>query len=71
MDLTWSAQDEQFRAEARNWLAANVPRQPLPSGDTAEGCAAHLAWERALHADRWSVVSWPKEYGVREASTWQ
>ncbi len=37
MDLTWSAQDEQFRAEARDWLEANVPRQPLPSGDTARG----------------------------------
>ncbi|MFJ8207365.1 acyl-CoA dehydrogenase family protein [Micromonospora chalcea] len=71
MDLTWSAQDEQFRAEARDWLAANVPRQPLPSGDTAAGFAAHLEWERALHADRWSVVSWPQEYGGREASIWQ
>ncbi|MCX4388119.1 acyl-CoA dehydrogenase family protein [Micromonospora peucetia] len=71
MDLTWSAQDEQFRAEARDWLAVNVPRQPLPSGDTAEGFAAHLEWERALHADRWSVVSWPREYGGREASIWQ
>ncbi|RLK09853.1 hypothetical protein DER29_6415 [Micromonospora sp. M71_S20] len=71
MDLTWSAQDEQFRAEAREWLAANVPRQPLPSGDTAEGFAAHLEWERTLHADQWSVVSWPREYGGREASIWQ
>ena len=71
MDLTWSTHDEQFRQEARAWLQANVPSGPLPSGDTAEGFAAHLEWERRLHADRWSVVSWPEAYGGRDASIWQ
>lgn len=71
MDLTWSPEDEQFRDEAREWLTANVPTEPLPSGDTAEGFAAHLDWERKLHANRWSVVSWPAAYGGRDASIWQ
>ena len=49
MDLTWSDSEEAFRAECREWLADNVP-SGLPSGDTREGFAAHLEWERLLHA---------------------
>ncbi|MEU6536122.1 acyl-CoA dehydrogenase family protein [Streptomyces sp. NPDC047000] len=67
MDLTLSPADEAFRAEARAWLAAHVPVAPLPSLETAEGFAAHRAWEAELAADRWSVVSWPEEYGGRGA----
>ncbi|MEU8501262.1 acyl-CoA dehydrogenase family protein [Streptomyces lavendulae] len=65
MDLTESAQAAAFRAEARAWLAAHVPRRPLPSLETAEGFEAHREWEALLAADRWSVVSWPEEYGGR------
>jgi alkylation response protein AidB-like acyl-CoA dehydrogenase len=68
LDLTYSAAEDAFRAEARAWLEANVPRQPLPSGDTAAGFALHKHWERKLFEARWAVVSWPKEYGGREAS---
>ncbi|WP_028921846.1 acyl-CoA dehydrogenase family protein [Pseudonocardia acaciae] len=71
MDLTWSAAQEEFRAAAREWLEANVPAEPLPSGDTREGFAAHLEWERRLYDARWSVVSWPGEYGGRDASLWE
>ncbi len=70
MDLTFDDAEQAFRAEARRWLEANVPG-PLPSGDTAEGFAAHLEWERRLFADRWAVVSWPEEYGGRGASLWE
>ncbi|ANP54453.1 alkylation response protein AidB-like acyl-CoA dehydrogenase [Streptomyces griseochromogenes] len=68
MDLTHTPADEKFRVEARAWLRAHVPRAPLPSLETAEGFAAHRAWEAELAADRWSVVSWPEEYGGRAAS---
>ncbi|MFF2777272.1 acyl-CoA dehydrogenase family protein [Streptomyces sp. NPDC058052] len=68
MDLDFSAADDAFRAEARAWLAAHVPTTPLPSLETAEGFAAHRAWEAELAADRWSVVSWPEEYGGRGSS---
>ncbi|MFF1739022.1 acyl-CoA dehydrogenase family protein [Streptomyces mirabilis] len=67
MDLTLSPADEAFRAEARTWLAAHVPRTPLPSLETEEGFAAHRVWEAELAADRWSVVSWPEVYGGRGA----
>jgi alkylation response protein AidB-like acyl-CoA dehydrogenase len=70
MDLCWSPAEQAFRGEARGWLKANVPRG-LPSGDTRAGFAAHLEWERALHAARWAVVSWPRQYGGRDASLWE
>ncbi len=70
MDLRWSESEEAFRAEVRGWLAANVPHD-LPSGDTRDGFAKHLDWERRLYDARWAVVSWPAEYGGRNASLWQ
>ncbi|MGI5348882.1 acyl-CoA dehydrogenase family protein [Streptomyces sp. CA-250714] len=68
MDLEFSPAEEDFRAEARAWLAAHVPAEPLPSLETAEGFAAHRAWERELYDGGWSVVSWPRAYGGRGAS---
>ncbi|MEV0266099.1 acyl-CoA dehydrogenase family protein [Streptomyces sp. NPDC050617] len=71
MDLDFGAEEDAFRAEARQWLAGHVPAVPLPSLETREGFAAHREWERTLHADRWSAVSWPEEYGGRAASVLQ
>ena len=68
MDLTYSERENAFRAEARAWLEANVPKEPLPSFDTAEGARAHRAWERRLHTGGWAMVPWPKEYGGRGAN---
>ncbi|MEU9038753.1 acyl-CoA dehydrogenase family protein [Streptomyces sp. NPDC048352] len=67
MNLDHDPEVEAFRAEARDWLRARVPARPLPSLETGEGFAAHREWEAQLHADRWSVVSWPEEYGGRGA----
>ncbi|EMF55359.1 MULTISPECIES: acyl-CoA dehydrogenase family protein [Streptomyces] len=67
MDLAHPPADEAFRAEARAWLRAHVPPEPLPSLETAEGFAAHRRWEAELAADRWSVVDWPAAYGGRDA----
>ncbi|GAA3791222.1 acyl-CoA dehydrogenase family protein [Streptomyces coacervatus] len=67
MDLAFTQDEEAFRAEARAWLMDRVPRAPLPSLETAEGFAAHRAWEAELAADRWSVVNWPREYGGRDS----
>jgi alkylation response protein AidB-like acyl-CoA dehydrogenase len=68
MDLTFTEKEEAFRQECRSWLEANVPKGHLPSGDTHEGFALHVEWEKKLFADRWAVVSWPKQYGGREAT---
>ena len=32
---------------------------------------AHREWERLLFDSGWAVVSWPREYGGREASLWE
>jgi len=71
VDLTWTDEETAFRAECRAWLEANVPDRPLPSGDTAEGFALHVEWERKLFDARWSVVSWPAAYGGRDATLWE
>jgi alkylation response protein AidB-like acyl-CoA dehydrogenase len=71
MDLSYSAGEDTFRAGAREWLAANVPDPALPSGDTRDGFAQHLEWERKLFDARWAVVSWPEQYGGRDASLWE
>lgn len=68
MNLDLSPEEQRFRDEARAWLAEHVPVEPLPSMDTAEGFAAHQEWERRLAEARWSVVSWPAEFGGRDAS---
>jgi alkylation response protein AidB-like acyl-CoA dehydrogenase len=71
MDLSFSPEEDAFRAECRAWLDANVPRPALPSGDTRTGFIAHLGWERALFDARLAVVSWPQEFGGRDASLWE
>ncbi len=68
MDLDLSESELAFQAEARRWLEANVPDEPLPSMDTEAGFRAHQEWEARLAEARWSVVSWPSAYGGREAS---
>lgn len=71
LDLRPTEQEEAFRVEVRRWLHEHVPREPLPSGDTAEGFALHVEWEKKLFADRWSAVSWPRAFGGRDASLWE
>ena len=77
MDLTWTDAEQAFRTEARAWLREHLElwREQcggvIHSGDTREGFAQHLVWERMLFEDRWAVVSWPKAYGGREASLWE
>src|SRR5207249_8997759 len=77
MDLTWTEDEEAFRAEARGWLESHLAEwhdriggRPL-SGDTREGFDQHLVWEHMLFEDKWAVVSWPSQYGGREASLWE
>lgn len=68
MDLDLSESELAFQQEARDWLAANVPAEPLPSLDTPEGFVLHQEWEARLAEARWSVVSWPEHYHGRGAS---
>ena len=49
MDLDLSPETLAFRAEVRDFLAAHVPRTPLPPMDTAEGFAASVTSTTAGH----------------------
>lgn len=56
-----------FRAEARAWLANNVPSQKAPlDGQAAREYA--LNWQRIQYEGGWAGLSWPKEAGGRGLS---
>jgi alkylation response protein AidB-like acyl-CoA dehydrogenase len=67
MDLSYTPKQQAFRQEARAWLEAHVPAEPLASFDTAEGFARHREWEAELNAGGFAMVPWPLEYGGRGA----
>jgi alkylation response protein AidB-like acyl-CoA dehydrogenase len=71
MDLELGPETVAFRDEVREFLRANVPSPALPSMDTPDGFEAHRAWEHTLADARLSVVSWPAEFGGRDASLTQ
>ncbi|MFC6010012.1 acyl-CoA dehydrogenase family protein [Nocardia lasii] len=68
MDLDIDSAAREFQLEVRSFLADHVPAAPLPSMDTREGFAAHREWEATLAEARLSAVSWPREFGGRDAS---
>jgi alkylation response protein AidB-like acyl-CoA dehydrogenase len=74
LDLRFGAEHEAFRAEAREWLTerldgpfAGVRGRGGP-GDEDSCVEERREWERELGAGGWIGLSWPKEYGGREAS---
>lgn len=68
MELVYTAKQNQFRAEVREWMNANVPAEPLQSFDCKEGFDQHIAWEKTLASGNWGMVTWPEEYGGRNCS---
>jgi alkylation response protein AidB-like acyl-CoA dehydrogenase len=68
MDLSFSPSEEAFRAEFRDWLGANRPRQSREPKTLAEEVARLIEWQRLLAAGRWVGVHWPQEYGGRGAT---
>jgi alkylation response protein AidB-like acyl-CoA dehydrogenase len=71
VDLSFTPEQEAFRADARAWLTASVPAAPLASMDTPDGFEQHRAWEATLNSGGWSAVWWPREYGGRGADLMQ
>lgn len=66
MDLDLTPDQRAFREEARAWLAANVPSEPLVADSTPEGFAQHRAWEKRLYEAGYAAIGWPKAYGGRD-----
>jgi len=70
LEIRFSPAEEAFRAEARDWIRANVPRTPRPTELRAR--AEHdRAWQRRMHDGGWAGIAWPREYGGRGANLMQ
>jgi alkylation response protein AidB-like acyl-CoA dehydrogenase len=67
VDLTYTAEDEAFRAEVRSWLEAEVPAHgpPPPPGDWTARRAYDTEWQRKLHDAGFAGLHWPAEFGGR------
>ena len=68
---------ELFRAEARDWLEANFPKEL--AGDTARQTAsmmgakeldtAQTQWKERMGEKGWGVPTWPERYGGRDGDS--
>src|SRR5688572_25789719 len=72
MDFTDTKDEAAFRDEVRTWLADHLVGEFAelgggggPADET--GWDVRLEWERLLGRDRWVGLSWPEEYGGRNA----
>jgi alkylation response protein AidB-like acyl-CoA dehydrogenase len=74
MDLSFSPEDEEFRAEVRAWLAANLRGEFAElvgtggPGREHEHIEARTAWERRLGEAGWIGLGWPESDGGRGLS---
>jgi alkylation response protein AidB-like acyl-CoA dehydrogenase len=73
MDLNLSAEELQFRKEFRAWIEAHVPLDwPTWREKPMDVSFPYLrAWQRKLYEGGWAAVSWPKEFGGRDATLMQ
>jgi alkylation response protein AidB-like acyl-CoA dehydrogenase len=77
VDLSYSAEDEAFRAEIRGWLERRLTgrwaelRGLGGAGRDHERFDDRLEWNRLLAEHGWTCVGWPEEYGGRGLSLWQ
>jgi alkylation response protein AidB-like acyl-CoA dehydrogenase len=61
MDLNYTAEDTAYRAEVRQWLADNLPREKLTTLEQKK------QWHRKLYEAGYLGMGWPRAYGGREA----
>jgi alkylation response protein AidB-like acyl-CoA dehydrogenase len=72
MDFRDTPAEAAFRDEVRSWLAEHLTGEFAeigPGGGPADetGYDIRIEWERLLGQDRWVGLSWPEEYGGRNA----
>jgi alkylation response protein AidB-like acyl-CoA dehydrogenase len=69
MDFRDSPREAEFRAEARTFLEAHAPEEPIDfyddEADENELLEKSLAWQRILFEHGWAAVTWPRAYGGR------
>jgi len=64
MDLTFTPEEEAFRAEVRSFIDENLPKA-LKGKRRNEYTSRedYLAWHKVLYKKGWIAPLWPKEYG--------
>jgi alkylation response protein AidB-like acyl-CoA dehydrogenase len=62
VDLAFSKADNEFRDQARTWLAENAPTG-RPHHLCPETRTFDTTWQRRQFDGGWAGISWPKEYG--------
>ena len=81
MDFAFTAEDEAFRAELREWLDRELPRflddwSPEGQGEGEEEAVESFDrtqsrrkdWQRRLDEGRWAAINWPRDWHGREAT---
>lgn len=77
MDLTYSEEDQAFRAEVRGWLEEHLTGEWADlrglggAGRDHEAHDERVAWNRLLAEHGWTCVGWPEEHGGRGLSLFQ
>ena len=81
MDFAHTAQDEAFRDELTGWLDEHLPtflaewsedrEPPTGEGGVLAQMERRRAWQRTLNQGRWAAISWPVEWGGRDATVSQ
>jgi alkylation response protein AidB-like acyl-CoA dehydrogenase len=61
--------EEQFRADARAFLEATVPRKGAPAVVDADGVTRAKAFQHELANAGFAGIAWPEEYGGRGLSS--
>ena len=73
MDFTFTEKEEKFRGELRGWLEVNLPKGWLQGDRKLPEDNEHYSkflrdWQRTLYEGGWAAISWPKDYGGRDAT---
>jgi alkylation response protein AidB-like acyl-CoA dehydrogenase len=69
MELRDNETEAEFRAQLREWLETELPKLPDPPGrdDWPARVRYDTDWQQRLFEGGYAGLSWPKEYGGRDA----
>lgn len=63
MDVEFTAEDQAFRAEVRQFIEENYPAHLVGRDRSELTRDDFLAWHKILHEKGWVAPSWPQEFG--------
>jgi len=66
LDISFSPEEEAFRAEVRAFIAEAKPLLPLGLGAPEAATRTrddYMAWHKLLYKKGWAAPHWPKQYG--------